>query len=603
MQPSLAFEHLVSMKKNSCILLLLLGMFHPSHACFMLFSSDGKHILVGNHEDWVARDGAVKINTPTAKRYGSVIFTFMSEGWAQGGINEKGLFFDAARTPYHEIYFDNTKKKFDGYFWQMVLDKAATVKEALALINQYELPELNETSVLLADASGMAVVVGGHQHQLDTYTSKGTYLMQTNYNHWHPELSEGTCWRYQKAEQLLAATPITSVDAIKNILEITHQDSLTAYSNVYDLTNLTVYTYNKRNFKQPIVISLPAYFAYGDCLLSLDALEQNPTHWDTCRKQANSKIISGKIIDQHGEPIPYVNIGVFQKNIGTLSDPDGTFELSLPASAEHDSLLFSSLGFEQVSMPTKNLIGCKDLIIRLKSQHILLKEVLISEKKVRKKVARLGWMGGKDGILPFDTLQGGGAVALLVESPEASFLVEKLQVRLMYNSKDTLKLRLHFYTFDSLHQQPGEELLTREIILQEYKRFGWLRFDLEKYNIAMYNQKRFCIGFEWIDDRITRTQMLSGLRNWEQWKKEEYDKQNPNVSYLPSDATQKGSYKYNGNMMNWPGFKDLPPFTGLMIETGKTAQTQSLRTFERKTSFGQWTEIPSTLNAVVTIAY
>jgi hypothetical protein len=55
--------------------------------------------------------------------------------------------------------------------------------------------------------------------------------------------------------------------------------------------------------------------------------------------------------------------------------------------------------------------------------------------------------------------------------------------------------------------------------------------------------------------------------------------------------------------MTWPGFRKLPPFTGLMIQTGKDEKTMSLKTFERKTSFGQWIEIHSTLNAVVTVKY
>jgi hypothetical protein len=56
-------------------------------------------------------------------------------------------------------------------------------------------------------------------------------------------------------------------------------------------------------------------------------------------------------------------------------------------------------------------------------------------------------------------------------------------------------------------------------------------------------------------------------------------------------------------MMDWPGFRLLPPFTGLMIETGKRAETKNLIMFERKTSFGEWAVVPSTLNAVLTIKY
>ena len=96
---------------------------------------------------------------------------------------------------------------------------------------------------------------------------------------------------------------------------------------------------------------------------------------------------------------------------------------------------------------------------------------------------RLGWMGGKDGILPLDTVMGGGAVALLVEAPRAPFYIEKLQLRLMYNSKDTIKFRFHVYEFDSINRKPGKDLLNREIILTEEKKFGWLRFDLSHENI------------------------------------------------------------------------------------------------------------------------
>jgi hypothetical protein len=214
-------------------------------------------------------------------------------------------------------------------------------------------------------------------------------------------------------------------------------------------------------------------------------------------------------------------------------------------------------------------------------------------------------MGGKDGILPFDTIQGGGVVALMVEAPEAPILVDKLQVRLMYNSRDTLKFRFHLYAYDTVNQVPGVELLNKEIILRETKKFGWLRFDLAR-EMMVISHRRFCIGFEWIDDRNTRTRMLAGLQAWEKWRRNEYEKGNPNVEKVVKpgpDGLPQITYKYHGNMMNWPGFKDLPPFTGLMIETGKNSKTQALKTFQRKTSFGKWEEVQSTLNAVITVSY
>lgn len=309
--------------------------------------------------------------------------------------------------------------------------------------------------------------------------------------------------------------------------------------------------------------------------------------------------LAGKIIDGNSkQPVSYVNIGLFEKNLGTLSDLDGSFELIVPMQYRNDTVIFSSIGYKRLKVIAIKLLGASTEDILLMPEIILLSDVVVTGKKYKKQ--RLGWMGGKDGVLPLDTLQGGGAVALLVESPRSTSYVDKLQVRLMYNSKDTLRFRLHFYAYDSIRDTPGAELLRREVMLTETKRFGWLRFDLADQDVRIY-EKKFLVGLEWIDDRKTRREMLIGLRDWERWKKAQFESGNKKVEQIgPSKSNQ---YKYHGNMMDWPGFKSLPPFTGLMVETGKSKETKLLRTFEQKTSFGKWHELQSTLNAVVTVSY
>ena len=590
--------------RSSLFLCFLLFCTLECTACFILFLSDGQQILVGNHEDWFAKDAAIKINPPVKGKYGSVTFTFLSEGWAQGGMNEKGLFFDAARTPMQEIHFGAGVKKFPGYIWQAMLDRCATVEEAIRFLNGYALTDLQETHVMLADATGRAVILGVQHGEVAFKQFTQSYLMQTNFNPWQPELSdEPTCWRYQKAGQHLSLHPVASLENMKSILEQTHQDSLTVYSNIYDLRNKIIYTYNKRNFKKAVVIRLPDAFHHGNCMVALDSLEADSLAW---QRHANARniTISGKVVDARTKnPIPFANIGILEKNIGTLSDPDGSFDLNVPAQFAYDSVLFSSIGFGSKKIPLPQLRKNKTGLITLDPSSTLLGEVVIKGKKLSHKIVRLGWMGGKDGILPFDTTQGGGAVALLVKAPSAPFHVEKLQVRLIYNSKDTSRLRLHFYAYDSVRKIPSRELLTKDIILKETKHFGWLRYDLSSHEILL-NENYFLIGFEWIDNRHARTLLLEGLRDWEKWKKAAYENGNKNVELIIAreNGTETKNYKYHGNMMSWPGFKKLPPFTGLMIQTGKTGDTLPLKTFERKTSFGEWREISATLNAVVTIS-
>jgi|GEM_PF-3217198 len=574
---------------------------HAGYACYIIVLSDGTRMLVGNHEDWFAKDGALKIVPPNSSRYGSVVFTFMSEGWAQGGMNEYGLFFDAARTPFSEIQFDAQTKEFHGYIWQAVLDKCKTVDEALLFIGKYKLPDLSEISIVLADATGNAVIVGVQNGKVAVRKIENNYICQTNFNQWHPELSEEpSCWRFEKTKVEVNLEPEVSLERLKHLMEITYQDSLTVYSNIYDLKARKIYTYNKRDFSKAIIAELPDIFKYGECIYSLDSLAKSERVWNECRP-TRTYILRGRVIDQvTNEPLPYANIGLPGQNFGTLTDPDGTFELVLPESMKDSTLIFSSIGYyrysgKRATLPRKRY----GYVIPLKPNSTLLKEVTIVGQQHFKK-ARLGWMGGKDGVLPMDTVQGGGAVALLLRAAKSPVIIDKLQVRLMYNSKDTVKLRLHFYEYDSVRQIPGKELLQREILLTEPKRFGWLRFDLRSYDIVI-NSQCFFVAFEWIETREARNKMLAGLRQWELWKKAEYDRGNPNVQRI---ELQSGvQYKYHGNMMNWPGFKSLPPFTGLMVETGKSTETKRLRTFERKTSFGNWVELNSTLNAVVSVEY
>jgi penicillin V acylase-like amidase (Ntn superfamily) len=101
------------MRRYSAIVLLVLIQFfsYSADACFILFLKDENNILVANHEDWFANDAAIKINPPMHGRYGSVTFTFLTEGWAQGGMNEKGLFFDAAQTPFRTFLLKATKQR------------------------------------------------------------------------------------------------------------------------------------------------------------------------------------------------------------------------------------------------------------------------------------------------------------------------------------------------------------------------------------------------------------------------------------------------------------------------------------------------------------
>lgn len=68
--------------------------------------------------------------------------------------------------------------------------------------------------------------------------------------------------------------------------------------------------------------------------------------------QTPYKIIRGEIIDERKEEaIAYCNIGVLGKAVGTMSNIEGSFVIKIPEKYFHDTLSFSSIGYESALIP------------------------------------------------------------------------------------------------------------------------------------------------------------------------------------------------------------------------------------------------------------
>ena len=86
--------------KKLVLTILFAGFFADVFGCLILFITDGKTVLIGNHEDWYADDAEVTFLPASGKKYGMLYFDFASEKTAQGGINTAGIFLDGTKTPF-----------------------------------------------------------------------------------------------------------------------------------------------------------------------------------------------------------------------------------------------------------------------------------------------------------------------------------------------------------------------------------------------------------------------------------------------------------------------------------------------------------------------
>ncbi len=263
--------------KRALIFTVLFSIVIPLKACLICIIQDENKVLVGNHEDWYAKDSQVTFR-PQGERnnkYGMVFFGFASEGGAQGGMNTEGLFFDGTISPYVPID-QSDKIIFDGYLYEEILGNAASIEEVVVYLKKYEVTGIEEVHLMFADRTGSYVIVNAYEGKLNFHYKDSPFKVLTNFNINNPHYgNEPTCMRFTLANSILEEEGEATVENVKNVLENTTQEALTVYSNIYDLTEGEVYVYWERNFDIEIKINLSEELQLGSRSILLEDLVKN----------------------------------------------------------------------------------------------------------------------------------------------------------------------------------------------------------------------------------------------------------------------------------------------------------------------------------------
>ena len=95
---------------------------------------------------------------------------------------------------------------------------------------------------------------------------------------------------------------------------------------------------------------------------------------------AQFKTYNGFLKDiENNQPLAYVNIGIIDKNLGTVSDANGQFDLNLDDKFDSEILKISMIGFKTQTFKVKDFKEkiLKDNVIYLEKSVATLKEVAI----------------------------------------------------------------------------------------------------------------------------------------------------------------------------------------------------------------------------------
>ncbi len=248
------------------IIIFFAELMHFAVACTIFTASSGSTVLAANNEDMCTTNTLVHVIPPSEEKYGCIFWGFIGDGNYQGGMNEYGLFFDGAGTPPVEMEGWALPEFNDRYIFEVVLEKCKTVEEAVELVSKYSLPYLQFCHILVADATGDAVIFEWGNNRIN-FIRKGEkdFLIATNFNLTETTDLENKCFRYDAAEKMLLENK-PSLSLFERILSVTHAegDFPTVYTNICDLKRQKMYLYNFHNFSFRHEFDLTAEFKKGE---------------------------------------------------------------------------------------------------------------------------------------------------------------------------------------------------------------------------------------------------------------------------------------------------------------------------------------------------
>ena len=207
----------------------------------------------------------------------------------------------------------------------------------------------------------------------------------------------------------------------------------------------------------------------------------------------------GQVIDAAiEEPLPYVNIGLVNQNIGTVTDEAGYFELEVPGNGYADATLrFSMIGFEPQDFTLQEYRDQKILTIPLNEKATALEEVVLTTKKNKYQTKILGNKTTSQLIYAaFTTNKLGNEMGFLVRGRKNPMILKKFNVSLVENDYGPIRFRLNFY--DLKDGLPNETLLNENIIVETDIQSGIVSKDLTPYEIVI--DQDFFVAIEWIED-------------------------------------------------------------------------------------------------------
>ncbi|WP_350286033.1 carboxypeptidase-like regulatory domain-containing protein [uncultured Croceitalea sp.] len=222
-----------------------------------------------------------------------------------------------------------------------------------------------------------------------------------------------------------------------------------------------------------------------------------------CLLVCGQKEYKGRLLDSETNlPLPYVNIGIVDKGIGTVSDEKGLFHFDLSSAkiSDIDEILFSVMGYESLLIPVKNItLVYNDYVdVFITPAAFELKEVVVSNKGEWFIKDNIGYrnFGEKNYGYWKDNIALGGELATRIIAKSGLRKLKKFEFEVWHNPSDSLLLRVNIYEDDGKMGRPGTSLNTSgaNILCTVNSDDKMVQVDLSPYDV--YVKDDFVVSLE-----------------------------------------------------------------------------------------------------------
>lgn len=255
-----------------------------------------------------------------------------------------------------------------------------------------------------------------------------------------------------------------------------------------------------------------------------------------------SQMYSVQLVNNdNGERIPYANIGIVNKNIGTVSNAKGEFNIELSSEYDNDTLYLSCIGYERKAYLIsnfKNYFRSTDqIILELQPKIYELAEVVV--RPLGTKIYTLGNFCESNSAYgnAFYSKELGTEIGVLVNLPDNKNNAYLQNFRFYVGKFTFNKFPVRLNVYNLKNGKPNENILTESIFI-ELTSVGEYIVELEKYQIITNGDFFISLEYYRVSDGKNGELIFCAVEN--ENKRNSYFRLTSQGSWMPEFAANTG---------------------------------------------------------------